>query len=98
MITDNPTTLTPEDLQDNIHRLRTDLQVIQNELDQALTVWRTILATEKQEFKKLLDEREKTWDRDESQWQKDRQAYQQKIIETGDFFTRQLSTTEKNAV
>ena len=93
-----PPVFTPEDLRKNFERLQTDLNVVQNELDQALGVWRTILDGEKLEFKKLLEDREKIWDRDEMQWQKDQQGYRQKIDELETYFKNQLAVTEKNAV
>jgi chromosome segregation ATPase len=98
MITDKPPVFSPEDILENFQRLRTDLSVVQNELDQALSVWRAILSSEKQEFKKQLEDREKEWDREESVWQKDRQAYEQKVQELEAFFHKQLVATEKNAV
>src|SRR4029077_20454587 len=79
-------------------RLQADLRIVQNELDQALGVWRSILTTEKQEFKKLLEDHQKAWDRDDQNWQKDRFAYEQKIKELEDLFNKQLTATEQNAV
>ena len=46
MITNEPTPLSPETLRDNVERLRTDLNVVRNELAQALDVWRAILRVE----------------------------------------------------
>ena len=98
MATEKEAVFTPEDLRENFERLQADLNVVQNELDQALGVWRTLLSAEKQEFKKILSDREKAWSRDETQWEKDRQAYEQKIQDLESFFSSQLNTTEKNAV
>jgi chromosome segregation ATPase len=98
MITDAKDTPPTDDLRTHFERLQADLNIVQNELDQALTVWRAILSTEKQEFKKLLEDREKVWDREEATWQKDRQAYEQKIADLEAFFNKQITTTEQNAV
>jgi chromosome segregation ATPase len=98
MITDQTPTVSPEDLQKNYLRLRTDLDIVQNELEQALTVWRAILENEKQEFHKTLQERATVWDREETQWEKDRTAYEQKIEELEKSFHKHLTETEQNAV
>ena len=93
-----PPVFTPEDVRKNFERIQTDLNVVQNELDQALGVWRAILDGEKKEFAKLLEDREKDWDKDEQLWQRDQQAYRQKIDELETYFKNQLTVTEKNAV
>jgi hypothetical protein len=98
MTTEIQTPFSPENLRKNFDRIQSDLNLVQTELDQALGVWRAILASEKEEFKKILEDREKTWDRDQTQWEKDRLAYEQKIQDVESFFTQQLATTEKNAV
>src|SRR5437879_1057182 len=98
MITDTQAPFSLEDLRQNYERLQADLQIVQNELDQALGVWRSILAGEKQEFKKLLSNHQQAWDRDDQQWQKDRLAYEQKIKDLEEFFTKQLAATEQHAV
>jgi chromosome segregation ATPase len=98
MMTDQQPSLSPQDLRKNFERLQAELTVVQNELDQALTVWRTILMSERQEFKNILEEHEKNWEREENQWQKDRMAYEEKIQQLESFFTQQQQATEKNAV
>src|SRR5258707_15710601 len=98
MANETSAVFTPEDLQKNIDRLQSDLSVVQNELDQALKVWRPLLASEKQESRKLMDDHAAGWDRDEIQWQKDRQAYEQKIQELETFFQEKLTLTDKNAI
>src|SRR4051812_37119145 len=98
MTPDLPAVLSPEDLHLQFERLRADMNIVQNELEQALGVWRSILGSEKQEAKKTLEDYEKRWEMEESQWQKDRQAYELKIQELEAFFKDQLTSTEKNAV
>jgi chromosome segregation ATPase len=93
-----PPAFSPEDLRKSFERLQTDLNIVQSELEQALGVWRSILLTEKQEFQKVLDDREKAWAQEEAQWQKDREAYEQKVHELETYFKDQLLTTEKRAV
>src|SRR4051794_9755672 len=99
MITDQqPPAFSPEDLLKNFQRLQSDLALIQNEFNQALDVWRTILTSEKQDFQRVLAERETAWDREEAQWQKDRDIYQQKVSDLETYFNEQLRETEKKAV
>lgn len=97
-MSENTAVTTPEDLRKNFERLQTDLALLHNELDQALSVWQNILQGEKQEITKKFDEREKTWVRDEAAWENDRQAYERKIQELESFFHAQLAQTEKQAV
>jgi chromosome segregation ATPase len=91
-------TFSAEDLKRNYERLRADLNVVQNELDQALGVWRALLASEKEEYQKLIQDREAAWQRDENQWEQDRQGYENKVAELEKFFKQQVADTEQKAV
>ena len=42
--------------------------------------------------------RQKLWDQQDAEWQHDRQAHQQRVVELEDWFTKQLTATEQNAL
>lgn len=81
-----------------VARLRSDIENIQRELDQAATVWRATLSDEKKEFGQLLQNKRHNWDEEEAKWQKQRDAYEQKIRELEAFFLNRLDLSERNAV
>lgn len=100
MITEEPSSsaVTLENLGQSWERLRADLDVIQRELDQALSSWRSFLANEKKEFKGFVEAKQKIWDGQETEWQAQRAGYERKIQDLEEFFTSQLTASEQNAV
>jgi len=96
VLTEAPAPLTS--LSETVERLRSDLENIQRELDQALEVWRSTLITEKKEFQAQLQNQQQTWNADDRQWQRQREAYEQKIQDLQKTFDDQIALTEQNAL
>lgn len=96
MLTEAPAPLTS--LSETLEHLRSDLENIQRELDQALEVWRSTLINEKKEFQTQLQNQQQTWNEEDRQWQQQRQAYEQKIHDLQKTFDDQVALTEQNAL
>ena len=86
------------DLPQTLTRLRSDLENVQRELDQALGVWRNALIAEKKEFQSLLQAKQLAWNEQESEWQRQRLAYEQEIQELESFFKTELAAREQHGV
>lgn len=95
MVTESSVSLT--DVVDSIGKLRTDLQTIQRELDQALSVWRTTLIDEKKEFQELLHQKQESWKKYEAEWEEQRAAYEKKIQELETLMNEKLAAVEENS-
>lgn len=85
-------------LSSTVERLRSDLENVQRELDQALGVWRQALITEKREFQTALVAKQRLWDDQETQWQRMRQSYEERILQLENNYQAQLQATEQNAL
>lgn len=96
LTTESPDALTS--LTTITERLRSDLENVQRELDQALGVWRQTLINEKREFQSKIQGHQRAWEDDENRWQDQRKAYEDRVIQLETAFQAQLTTSEQNAL
>src|SRR5579864_4857159 len=87
-----------QNLSASVESLRSDLENVQRELDQALGVWRSALVNEKKEFQTLLQSKQLAWNEQDEAWAREREAYERKIAELETHFQTQLAVTEANAL
>jgi len=85
-------------LADSVQHLRSDLENVQRELDQALGVWRAALIAERKEFQSLIQAQKDAWTQQDIQWQQEKATYEKKIHEAEEAFRKQLGQTEQNAL
>ena len=97
MVTETASVAVPAEIADTIEKLHANVEKLQHELAQALEVWRSTLATEKNQFDELFRHKELAWNEQESQWAGQCEAYEKRLdLLKSDFETR-LKQTEQNA-
>lgn len=91
--------VTPEvtELGNRLERIRLDLDRLDKELEQALSVWRSTLVTEKKSFQSLWQTQTASLRQDEAKAQSERQALEQQIQDLDARFQERLSAAEEAA-
>jgi DNA repair exonuclease SbcCD ATPase subunit len=97
MITEPSAAVVPPEISENIEKVHGDVEKLQRELAQALDVWQTTLASEKNQFDDLLKHKELAWREQEEQWAKQSQAYEERIEALKAEFESRLKQNEQQA-
>src|SRR5690242_11993758 len=87
----------PSEIAESIGKVHSDVQKLQQELHQALEVWRSTLAAERSHFEDLLKHKELAWAEQENQWAQQSREYEQRLSDLKTDFEARLKQTEQNA-
>ena len=97
MVTETDVSVVPPEISDTIGRLQTEIEKLQGELAQALTVWQSALDAEKAQFDDLVRHKELAWQEQESQWAGQSRTYEERLEALSSDFESRLKQTEQNA-
>jgi hypothetical protein len=98
MITEPTAPAVPAEISETIGTLQTEIESLRRELTQALDVWQSTLAAEKNRFEELLQHKELAWHEQESRWAAQAEAYEVRLEGLKTDFESRLKQTEQNAV
>jgi hypothetical protein len=97
MITETSTPAVPPETVEDIGKIHQDVDRLEQELAQALSVWQSTLDAEKNQFDELLRHKEFAWKEQEEQWARQSQIYEQRLVELQSEFEGRLKQIEQNA-
>jgi len=98
MSTETAVLAVPAEISETIGTLHAEVETLRRELTQALDVWQSTLAVEKNRFNELLEHKELAWREQESQWAAQAQTYEDRLEGLKTDFESRLKQTEQNAV
>src|ERR1035438_4112812 len=87
-----------QSLQGALDQIQAQLQSLQKELQGAVQTSRAGAESDQEKFQAELAARQRVWDQQDSDWQRDRNTYQKRVVELEEWFIKQLTVTEQNAL
>jgi chromosome segregation ATPase len=97
MDTTASSTVVPPEVSEKIDLLSSQVATLQKELSQALDIWRSTLAEEKENFENLMSHKDLANREQDAQWERQAQAFEGRLAEIKSEFEARLAQTEQNA-